>query len=113
MEKSDAERIKDLEARIEAFREKDAPKHHSQEHYSQANIAWRMVIEMVTGLGLGVAIGMGLDALLDTKPVLMVVFLFFGLAAGVQTMLRTAKELQTNGAEMPQTEGDGRGEYDD
>lgn len=113
MERSDAERLKDLEDRIAALKEKDAPKHHSEEHYSQANMAWRMVLEMVSGLALGIAIGMGLDALFGTKPVLMVIFMFLGLAAGVQTMLRTAKELQINGAEAPQSEGDGRGEYDD
>ncbi len=50
----------------------------------------------MAGLGIGFGIGYGLDAVLGTKPWLMVLFIFFGLAAGVQTMLRTAKEIQTN-----------------
>ena len=29
-----------------------------------------------------------------TQPFLMVLFIFFGLAAGVQTMIRTAREVQ-------------------
>lgn len=108
----DAQRLRDLGDRIEALKAKGAPKHHSEEHYSQANVAWRMVIELVAGLGLGFAIGMGLDAVFGTKPFLMVVFIFFGLAAGVQTMLRTARDLQNNGLDAAQEEGEERGEND-
>lgn len=107
------DRLKDLEARINAAKAKDAPKHHSEEHYSQANIAWRMVIELVAGLGIGFAVGMGLDSLLGTTPILMIVFLFLGFAAGVKTMLRSATELQGSGADAAQDEGEDRGEYDD
>ena len=66
-----------------------------EEHYSQAQLAWRMVIELVAGLGIGFGIGYGLDTLFGTLPLLMVVFTFLGLAAGVQTMIRSAREIQT------------------
>lgn len=64
------------------------------EHYSQAQLAWRMVIELVAGLGIGFGIGYGLDWLFGTLPIFMVLFMMFGLAAGVKTMLRSAQEVQ-------------------
>lgn len=95
MSETDAERLKALDARLAEIRQQAEPKHHSEEHYSQANIAWRMVIELVAGLGIGFGIGYGLDALLGTTPWMMLVFIFAGLAAGVKTMMRTAAELQS------------------
>jgi len=88
------DRLRALEERIAARKSRDAPKPHQEEHYSQAQLAWRMVIELVSGLGIGFGIGYGLDVLLGTQPFLMVLFIFFGLAAGVKTMMRTAQEAQ-------------------
>ena len=65
-----------------------------EEHYSQAQHAWRMVTELVAGLGIGFGIGYGLDAALGTTPWLMLVFTILGLVAGVKTMISTAQELQ-------------------
>jgi len=53
-----------------------------------------MVIELVVGMVLGMAIGFGLDALLGTRPIFLVVFALLGFAAGVRTMIRTANEVQ-------------------
>ncbi|MGX9355244.1 AtpZ/AtpI family protein [Roseobacteraceae bacterium S113] len=88
------DQLRALEDRIEAAKAKDAPKPHQEEHYSQAQLAWRMVIELVAGLGIGFGIGYGLDVLLGTQPFLMVLFVLFGLAAGVLTMVRSAQEVQ-------------------
>ena len=88
-----ANRLKALEARIKAAKGKER-KPHSEEHYSQANMAWRMVIELVAGLAIGFGIGYGLDAVFNTTPIFMVLFIFFGLAAGVKTMMRSAAEMQ-------------------
>lgn len=90
----DARRMAELEQRIEALKEAQAPKPRVDEHYSQAQLAWRMVIELVAGLGIGFAMGYGIDLLLGTKPVFMVVFLFLGLAAGIRTMISSAREVQ-------------------
>ena len=93
-EPHDADRLKALEAKIAALKEPAEVKNHSEEHYSQAQLAWRMVIELVAGLGIGFGIGYGLDTAFGTQPFLMVLFIFFGLAAGVLTMVRSAKEVQ-------------------
>ena len=53
-----------------------------------------MVTELVVGMLVGLAIGYGLDGLLGTRPVFLVVFALLGFAAGVRTMMRTAAEEQ-------------------
>lgn len=89
------ERKKSLDERIAALKQTHtAEKPHQEEHYSQANIAWRMVTELVAGLGIGFGIGYGLDVVLGTRPFLMVLFILLGFAAGVKTMMRTANEIQ-------------------
>ncbi|MEM9796894.1 MAG: AtpZ/AtpI family protein [Pseudomonadota bacterium] len=89
----DRDRLRDLDQRIAALKG-EPEKDHMEEHYSQAQLAWRMVIELVAGLGIGFGIGYGLDALLGTQPWLMVVFTLLGFAAGVKTMIASAKEVQ-------------------
>ncbi len=98
-------RLEALEAKLEAKRAANAPKPHMDEHYSQAQLAWRMVIELVAGLGIGFGIGYGLDAVFGTQPVLMVVFTLMGFVAGVKTMVRSAQEVQRD-AEARAAEAD-------
>ncbi len=88
------QRLAQLEEKLAAARKAQEPKPRVDEHYSMANLAWRMVIELVAGLGIGFGIGYGLDQLFGTLPVFMVLFVFLGLAAGVKTMLRSAQEIQ-------------------
>ena len=90
-------RLDALERRIKAARAAQEPPPPKDEHYSQANLAWRMVIELVAGLAIGFGIGYGLDVLFGTMPLFLVLFILLGFAAGVKTMLRTAKEFQIPG----------------
>ncbi|HRO11718.1 AtpZ/AtpI family protein [Amaricoccus sp.] len=90
-----AERLKRLEDRIAAARaDRAEPPRRGHGEFTQGSLAWRMVIELVVGMLLGLAIGMGLDALFGTRPVFLVVFALLGFAAGVRTMLRTAEEVR-------------------
>ncbi|MDQ2090695.1 AtpZ/AtpI family protein [Marimonas arenosa] len=89
------ERLRALEARIEAAKKAGAPeKRHQDEHYSQAQQGWRMVIELVAGLLIGFGMGFGLDSLFGTIPIFLILFTLLGFVAGVRTMMRTAKEFQ-------------------
>jgi ATP synthase protein I len=92
---SEDERLKRLAERIAAHRtaqENGGPR--QPEDHTQAQMAWRMVTELVAGLLVGFGIGLGLDALFGTRPWLLVIFTLLGFAAGVNTMLRSARELQ-------------------
>lgn len=92
--RSEHERLQALEERLARARNAEPAKPHGEEHYSQANLAWRMVIELVAGLMIGFGIGYGIDWVLGTLPIFLVIFIFLGLAAGIRTMLRSAQEVQ-------------------
>ncbi|AXI45032.1 F0F1 ATP synthase subunit I [Sulfitobacter sp. SK012] len=94
MDPESQEKLRQLDARIKVAKGAQAPKPRVDEHYSQAQHAWRMVIELVAGLGIGFGIGYGLDLLFGTLPIFMVIFVMLGLAAGIKTMLRSAQEMQ-------------------
>lgn len=83
-----------VEKRISELKAVEAPRSKVEDHHSQAHLAWRMVIELVAGLGIGFGIGYGLDVLFGTLPIFMVLFILLGFVAGVRTMMRTAKEFQ-------------------
>lgn len=90
-----------LSERIDGLKKTtQAKKPRGDEHYSAAQQGWRMVTELVAGLGIGFCIGYGLDKLFGTLPIFLVLFTLLGFAAGVNVMLRTAKEIQ-NGHEAP------------
>lgn len=98
-EEPDPKRLAELERRIAEVRKAAEPPPKVEEHFSQANQGWRMVIELVSGLGIGFVIGYGIDYFAGTLPLFLVVFTLAGFAAGVKTMLRTAKEIQ--GGHLP------------
>lgn len=91
-------RLARLEEKLAAARQVDPPKPHASEHYTQVQMAWRMVIELVAGLAIGFGIGYGLDRLFGTLPIFLVLFVLLGLAAGIKTMLRSAREIQKDNA---------------
>jgi ATP synthase protein I len=91
-EEPDLERMRALEARIAKVKGKpQKAKTEGGKAFSQGEMAWRMVIELVTGMLLGLSIGFGLDFVFGTRPIFLVIFALLGFAAGVRTMLRTAQ----------------------
>lgn len=101
----DPERLKSLEKEIKALKEKNVPKKAGpMAGASGGEAAWRMVMELVSGMGLGLAIGYGLDVLFGTKPILMIIFVLLGFIAGIKTMLRTAAELGKQAGSDPGNE---------
>lgn len=98
------DRLKVLEARIAAAKAAtQGPRAEASDGHRQAQLAWRMVIELVAGLAIGFGIGYGLDTLLGTMPIFLVLFIFAGFAAGVKTMLGSAQEMQARSAGQDQT----------
>ena len=89
----DAARLRALEERLAVQRGDDRPATPGMDKFAHANQAWRMVVELVAGLAIGFGVGFGLDRLLGTAPIMLVIFVFLGFAAGVKTMLRTAAEM--------------------
>ena len=96
----DPKRLDALEERLEAVKERKAPKPKKHSAENQAQAGWRMVTELVVGILLGLGIGYGLDTVFGTLPWLMIIFLGLGFAAGIRTMMRTAAELQEQNSEL-------------
>ena len=90
----DPNRLSELSERIAAVKKTQEPKPKEQSKVSQAQHAWRMIIELTVGIAIGVGIGYGLDVLFGTIPWFLVLFTLFVFAAGGNVMLKTAKELQ-------------------
>ncbi len=96
----DPDRLRALEARLQKVRGQPEPaRTNTVKGFSQGEVAWRMVIELVTGMLLGMAIGYGLDVLAGTLPIFLIIFSLMGFAAGIKTMLGTARELGQKAAE--------------
>ena len=91
---SDNDPLRDLGQRIQSAKQsyEDEPK--VEDHHSGLQHAWRMVIELVSGMAIGFGLGYGLDVLFGTLPIFMIVFTLLGFVAGVRTMLSTAREIQ-------------------
>ena len=102
----DPSRLKALEEKLKQAKGKEPPpQSNTAKGFSQGEVAWRMVIELATGIVLGSAIGYGLDVLFGTLPVFLVIFSLFGFAAGIKTMLGSAKELGRKAEAAAKKEG--------
>ena len=77
-----------------------APGPEPQGHGAALGQALRLGVELVAGVAVGGFIGWALDRFLGTAPLLMVVFIGLGAAAGIMNVVRTAKRMQ---AEAPST----------
>ena len=84
-----------LNRKLEEFKskkEKDSPK-----RIKVQNDGWRMIIELVTGMLLGVSLGLGLDYIIGSEPIFLIIFSLLGFMAGVKTMMAPAKKMnETN-----------------
>jgi len=106
VEPVDKARLAQLEKRIAQMKGVQAPGRTIEDHHSQAHLAWRMVIELVTGMGMGFGIGYALDVLFGTLPLFLVLFILLGFAAGVRVMMRTAQEVHLDKAgDKPEADG--------
>ena len=87
--------LRNLDRKLEEFKstkEKNRPK-----QLKVNNAGGRMVIELVTGMLIGVSLGMALDYLVGSEPLFLIVFSLLGFMAGVKTMVATAKKMnETN-----------------
>jgi ATP synthase protein I len=54
----------------------------------------QMALDLVLGPVVGAAIGWGLDKVLGTSPVLLLIFIGIGVAAGIVSLMRTYRQIQ-------------------
>jgi len=86
----DPDRLKALAEKLEAATVVPEQKKHDAGKYGGAGPAWQMVVELTTGMAIGVILGLALDSWTGLAPLFVVVLTLLGFAAGVRVMLQTA-----------------------
>ena len=89
-------KLKDLDDKLKKIRENKVGSNSDNQAFKSAHIGWRMVLELVIGIVIGVIFGFSLDSFLNTSPIFLIILIFLGFAAGVRTMIKTAKEIDGN-----------------
>jgi ATP synthase protein I len=79
------------QARREQFRRKGSGRSPSPQ--GPLGLAFRIAVELVAALCVGLALGWGLDRVLGTRPWGLIVFFFIGAAAGMLNVFRAAKDI--------------------
>ena len=91
------QQLKDLDDKLNEIRKKkNLNKNSNGQAFKSAHIGWRMILELVIGILIGVLLGFGMDYLFNTTPIFLIIMIFFGFAAGVKTMMKTAKEIKVD-----------------
>ena len=95
-------RLHDLEGQVRdaRLRHEPAPS-EAQDRGSAMGQALKLSTEMIAGVAVGGFIGWALDRLFGTAPILMVVFLILGAAAGILNVIRTAERRQAAAGPLP------------
>lgn len=86
--------IKQLEEKIASVRfseDKVRGNKPESEIYHAAKAGFRVGTELLSGVLVGAAVGYVLDGVFGLRPWLLIVFMFFGGAAGVVNVYRFAK----------------------
>ncbi len=73
---------------------------------SGAAVGFRIVVEILAALGVGVGIGWVLDDWLGTKPLMLIVFCILGFGAAVANVMRTAREIDRKRRDAKQASED-------
>ena len=61
---------------------------------SLAGVGYRMSIELVVGICVGLGLGWLVDTQMGTKPLFMLILMFLGLAAAIFNVVRMSKDVQ-------------------
>ena len=89
-------KLKNLDDKLKGIRKNSVKPNSDNQAFKSAHIGWRMILELVIGIIIGVILGFSLDSFLNTSPIFLIIFIFLGFAAGVRTMIKTAKEIDGN-----------------
>jgi ATP synthase protein I len=95
-------RLHDLEGKVRDARSRhELPSSAAQDRGSAMGQALKLSTEMIAGVAVGGFIGWALDRLFGTAPILMVVFLILGAAAGILNVIRSAQRRQAEAGPLP------------
>ena len=87
-------KVKEIELKIKELKEKNkkilTPDNKiNAKFYS---MAMNISIELITGIGLGVFLGLVIDNYLQTKPIMFIIFFIVGTIVGFYNMIKSLKK---------------------
>ena len=89
--------VKDtFKTRLEIAKKKLSKRNLDKNKQSKSSIgqAFKMSTELVSAVAVGTIIGFILDKTFGTKPWLILIFFFVGVAAGIINVVKSAKKMQ-------------------
>ena len=86
----------DLKTRLKIAKSKFKNKNPSESNNQKSSFgkAFQLSTELVSAVLVATIIGFILDNWFDTKPWLIIIFFFIGVAAGIMNVIRSAKKMQ-------------------
>ena len=86
----------DLKTRLKIAKSKYKNKNQSNNDNEKSSFgkAFQLSTELVSAVLVATIIGFILDNWFDTKPWLIIIFFFIGVAAGIMNVIRSAKKMQ-------------------
>ena len=86
----------DLKTRLKIAKSKYKNKNQSEKDNQKSSFgkAFQLSTELVSAVLVATIIGFILDNWFDTKPWLIIIFFFIGVAAGIINVIRSAKKMQ-------------------
>ena len=86
----------DLKTRLKIAKSKYKNKNQSNNDNKKSSFgkAFQLSTELVSAVLVATIIGFILDNWFDTKPWLIIIFFFIGVAAGIMNVIRSAKKMQ-------------------
>ena len=86
----------DLKTRLKIAKSKFKSKNPSEKNNEKSSFgkAFQVSTELVSAVLVATIIGFILDNWFDTKPWLIIIFFFIGVAAGIMNVIRSAKKMQ-------------------
>lgn len=87
-------KLKDIEARLHEANNDGKKKYNTGKGAaaSGVNFGFRLVTELIGGVVIGGGLGCFFDSIFSTDPILFIIFLLFGGAAGVLNSYRMVKK---------------------
>ena len=85
-------KLKELEKKLDKVKKsKIKENNYNQKPTVNYGIAINISIELITGIGLGVFLGLIIDSYLQTKPLMLIICFILGTLAGFFNMYKTLK----------------------
>ena len=87
------EKLKEIERKIKDLKKKKEQKisYSSKINGKFYSMAINVSLELITGIGLGVILGLILDNHLQTKPIMLIIFFIVGTIVGFYNMYKSLK----------------------